>query len=351
MKKYFSLSILTFVAFLSTNFSAFSQDIHFSQFIATPLLINPAQTALGGNARFILNYKNQWQSIGSPFRTYAFSGDVALNKSKMHPNYFGLGVLFYSDKAGDSQMGITEGALTGSGVIKVADNSHISGGLLLGFTQRSINYDKLLWENQYDGLTLNSSLSSNEPVGQKAYHYFDFGGGVCWTYGKEEKYISANDGVRATAGISLWHFGLPRYTFYGISDDRLNTKIIMHSAVEIGLANSNVIFAPNLLYMKQGKLHEFDMGGIFKFILKENSKYTGRIKASAIGMGVSYRFKDAIIPQFSYENSAYAFGISYDANISKLRAASDMRGGLEIFLRFSTDHLFTSRNSSEAFYN
>jgi type IX secretion system PorP/SprF family membrane protein len=351
MKKYFPISILMFVTTVFMNVAGFSQDIHFSQFIATPLLINPAQTALGGNARMILNYKNQWQSVGSPFRTYAFSGDVALNKSKTHPNYFGMGVLFYSDKAGDSQMGTTEGALTFSGIVKVSDNSKFSGGMLFGFSQRSINYDKLLWENQYDGLTLNSALASNEPAGLKAYHFFDLGGGVCWTYGKEEKYISANDGVRATVGISVWHFGLPRYTFYGISDERLNTKLIMHSAVEMGLANSNVIFAPNLLYMKQGKLHELDLGGIFKFIIKENSKYTGRIKASAIGIGVSYRYKDAIIPQFSYENSAYAFGISYDANISQLKAASEMRGGMEVYIRFATDHLFTSRNSSEAFYN
>src|SRR4051812_21468571 len=120
MKKYFPASVFILLAILSMNMRAFSQDIHFSQFLATPLLINPAQTGLGGNARMILNYKSQWQSVGSPYRTYAFSGDMTINKSRMKPNYFGMGVLFYSDKAGDSQMGITEGALTFSGVVEVA---------------------------------------------------------------------------------------------------------------------------------------------------------------------------------------------------------------------------------------
>ncbi|HTL81025.1 MAG TPA: PorP/SprF family type IX secretion system membrane protein [Bacteroidia bacterium] len=329
---------------------SYAQDIHFSQFYATPLLINPAQTALHSNARFILNYRNQWAAFGAPYQTYAFSGEMAINHKKTSNNWGGVGILFYDDKAGDSQMGIMEAALTGSGIIETDDNNRISGGMLVGYTQRSMNYSKLIWDDQYDGMNFNTGLSSGEPTGAANYHYFDLGGGVAWNYGKAEKYISANDGVRMTTGISAWHFGLPNYSFVA-SGEKLNTKLILHSIVEVGLANSNVILVPNLLVMKQGKLNEIDLGGQVKFVLKENSVYTGRIKASAIGFGVMYRNHDAIIPEFSYENSAYAFGFSYDANISRLKAATSMQGGFEVFLRYSADHLFTSQYSSEAMYN
>ncbi|MBI3510117.1 MAG: PorP/SprF family type IX secretion system membrane protein [Bacteroidetes bacterium] len=328
-----------------------SQDIHFSQFLATPLLINPAQTALNNSVRTIANYKNQWAAFGAPYTTYAFSTEFALFHKKDHPNYMGAGLVFYNDKAGDSQMGTTEGAMTLSGIIKAGANSHLAGGMLCGFSQRSINYSKLIWENQYDGMNFNTSLNPNEPTGVTAYHYIDLGAGLAYNYGTQEKYISANDGIHINAGISAWHYGLPKYTFYGIGDEKLNTKLIAHGAVEIGIANSNMILVPHVLLMKQGKLHEEDLGCQIKFILKENSKYTGRIKAAAIGFGISYRHRDAIIPQFTYENSHYAVGISYDANISKLRAATSMQGGMEIFLRFTTDHLFRSAESPEPFYN
>ena len=59
-----------------------AQDIHFSQFDETPVQLNPATVGVQHEIRGILNFKNQWQSIGSPYRTYAFSFDARLLKNK-----------------------------------------------------------------------------------------------------------------------------------------------------------------------------------------------------------------------------------------------------------------------------
>ena len=55
-----------------------AQDIHFSQFDETPLLLNPANTGIHHDLRVITNYRDQWQSIGAPYKTFAFAADAKL---------------------------------------------------------------------------------------------------------------------------------------------------------------------------------------------------------------------------------------------------------------------------------
>ena len=74
--------------------------------------------------------------------------------------------------------------------------------------------------------------------------------------------------------------------------------------------------------------------------IKEESKYTGLLKETAILLGVYYRVGDAIIPSFMFEMANYAVGISYDINISSLTEASEGAGGFEISFRYITPNPF-----------
>ena len=56
-----------------------AQDLHFSQFINSPLVTNPANTGFipEGDYRLGINYRNQWSSIMSlPYKTMSAFGDV-----------------------------------------------------------------------------------------------------------------------------------------------------------------------------------------------------------------------------------------------------------------------------------
>ena len=58
---------------------AFAQDLHFSQFMNSPLSTNPANTGFmpEGDYRLGVNYRNQWSSIMSiPYKTMSAFGDV-----------------------------------------------------------------------------------------------------------------------------------------------------------------------------------------------------------------------------------------------------------------------------------
>jgi hypothetical protein len=88
------------------------------------------------------------------------------------------------------------------------------------------------------------------------------------------------------------------------------------------------------------------VGSNFRYQLREESKYTGYVKGSAVSLGVFYRNKDAVISSFLFEFSHYAIGISYDSNISNLKTASQGRGGIEISLRFLNPNPFMSKGAS-----
>ncbi len=333
--------ILVFAIILTiANARSFAQDQHFSQFRETPVLINPAQTALNKDIRVIMNYKDQWRSVTSPYKTFAFSTECAINHKKNKDNYITMGLQFLNDKAGDSQMKTTKALLSLNGILKITKTQKLALGIIGGIAQNSINYNGLKWGSQYDGTNYNSAITTTEPIGVNSFIYSDIGAGVVWNYGKEQKYINAKDGIRATVGFSAFHFGLPKYSYYKKTGETLNTKFIAHANMEINLTSKNLILIPELLYAQQGSLFEVNTGIMFKYLLQESSKYTDIKNASAYALGIHYRVRDAIIATALYEYSNYAIGISYDVNISKLRSVSNFKGGFEITLRFVTPSQF-----------
>lgn len=325
--------------------AAVAQDFHFSQFRETPMLINPAQTALNKDVRVILNYKDQWRSVSSPFKTFGLSGEFAINHKRGKDNYLGLGIQILSDKAGDANMGTTMGLLSLSGIVKVAENNKLSVGITGGLGQRSINTKAIKWGSQYDGSNYNSTLASGENATPTNFVFPDLGAGIAWSYGKGEKFISANDGIKATVGVSAFHFGIPKYSYYASGIEKLHTKIIGHASVAIGITNSNILIIPELIYVKQGAMQELNVGSMFKFITQEESKFTHFKKPAAFSIGAHYRMGDALIFTGMYEYSNYAIGISYDTNFSKLSTVSKAKGGIEISLRFVTPNQFSTTRS------
>lgn len=343
MKNYFTSSLLLIA--LAGSQSAISQDYHFSQFRETPILINPAQTALNKDVRVIVNYKDQWASVATPYKTFAVSGEYAINHKKGKDSYMGVGLQVVSDKAGDAKIGTTMGLLSFNGIVGLTRNTKLALGIVGGYGQRSMDPNALQWGSQYQNSAYNPANPSGEVLTNNTFKFPDLGAGLAFSYGRGVKYISANDGIKAIVGISAYHFGVPKYSFYSGSTDKLNTKITAHGSVSIGIESSNMLVIPEFIYVRQGSLQELNLGSMFKFILSEESRYTKNKKASAYSVGAHYRVKDALIFTGMFEYSNYSIGLSYDTNISKLTNASKSRGGMEISLRFVTPNQFSSNRS------
>jgi type IX secretion system PorP/SprF family membrane protein len=344
IKLFFAAAATSFLPLLSS-----AQDIHFSQLTETPLLLNPAQTALSHNVMAVLNFKDQWKSVSNtPYRTFNFCADYAYSK-KSSGSHLGIGLNVFSDKAGDGAMGTTTGQLHLSGVLAANDANLLSLGLYGGFGQRSLSYDKLYWDNQYDGTAYNSALASGEPATFGNHSYVDFGAGLAWFYGKGHSTLSSKDALTFNAGFSLQHINQPIYSFYGAGDQHLPMKIVAHGNADIGLKNNNLVLEPSYIVMIQGGHHEINAGMMFKYVMQEASHYTGRKKPAAFVLGGYYRFGDAAVIVTGYEFSNYRIGLSYDINLSDLNVASRSRGGFEVSLRFMSPDPFGKGGSSKLF--
>lgn len=326
--------------------SVVSQDVHFSQFDETQLQLNPADAGVQHDVRVVTNYKNQWQSVGSPYKTFALSADARLLKDKKH--HLGLGVDFFSDKSGDANLKSNQVNLSLSGIITVGDHSVVSAGLMSGFAQRSITLDGLEWGNQYDGSTYNAALPTGETATAQAFNFVDLGAGMQYSFGNSEMYISANNARKVNIGVAVFHPHNPTYTFYGDNTQILHAKWVFHGDAAIGVKNTNLVLKPSYIVFIQGGTKEITPGLTFQYILQEGSKYTGNKKPAAFSIGGYYRMKDAFIAVAKFEYSNYAIGLSYDINLSKLKTVSKAKGGFEISLRFISPSAFGKRSGGKS---
>ena len=156
--------IITLIFIVGTiNLAA--QDIHFTMYDAMPITTNPATTGVfNGDFRGVVNYRNQWASIGAPYRTYSVMIDGGFFKNKWKNGYLGAGLNFYRDVAGSTNFGTTKISLALSSVIYLDEKNSASVGLMGAWAQNSINPNNLEWDSQFNGQYFDASTGSNETM-------------------------------------------------------------------------------------------------------------------------------------------------------------------------------------------
>jgi type IX secretion system PorP/SprF family membrane protein len=354
--------ILILPAILLIGSLIHAQDLHFSQYMQTPSLVNPALTGASSVIRASVIYKDQWRSVTVPYKTYGASFEMKFKASnwekadkyrtKIYKQSFSRlagGLSFYSDKAGDGNMGSTQVNLTLATFVPTSRYSSLSVGLQASVVQQKVDVSKLVFPNQYGSNGYDPTLNSGENYASQNFLYPDFAGGINWSYGYNEKTIGANNEKRANIGIAMYHINQPKQLYLDDSHERLNAKYIFHADVLLGLRNTNVALIPSFISTFQGTSMEMIEGFMVKYYFKEDSKYTGIIKRSGLGFGASYRNMDAFIFSILFEYENYAAGVSYDLNTSRLTRATTGRGGPEIFIRFVTPNPFLYQKSRARF--
>jgi len=299
-----------------------AQDIHFSQYSNTPLLINPALAGeFKGNGRFMLNYRNQWRGVtNNPYKTYAFAFDRSFLKEKLS-----AGITAYRDQAGDANMGITQVNLMVATKVSVGRNDYLKLGINGAWSQQSIQISKLTWNSQFDGQIINQNISSGESFYDNSFNYVDISTGLLWSH------LYHNESS-LNIGLSAFHVSRPYYEFFSLTE-RLKIRWCGNLDLTIPWPEKQITIYPSFLIMVQGPNREVNIGGTVRYKFDVGSRYTGYYKASYGYLGAYYRYGDAIIvyARINYKNQ-FNLGISYDINISNLAAAPFAGGGLEISL-------------------
>ena len=355
MKKLYTFLIL-FTAF---TFALKAQDIHFSQFYENASLVNPALMGQAYSIKASVIYKDQWRSVTVPYKTFGAEvemrfkqkawkkvGNHATRKFKKAASKMAMGLSFFTDKAGDANMGTTMGNLSLSSNIPLTRKASLALGLQGSIVQRKIDYSKLVWPDQYTGTGYDQGMLSGENFTAGNFTYPDFAAGLLFSYGYTDKSIGANNEFKMDVGFSMYHFTTPRLYFLDTTGERLFTKELIHGKFQIGLENTNISLVPSYIVQIQGPSIEFIAGSMVRYAFKSDSKYTGNVQASYFSLGLFYRNRDAFIARAQFEFHEYAIGFAYDLNTSELRPASNVRGGFEFFIRFNARSAYLYQNNA-----
>jgi len=304
---YISFSLLLIFA----SCISYGQDIHFSQYDYSPLNLNPALIGgFNGEFRFVANQRSQWSSVSAPYSTYGLSVDA----KRIFKSPVNAGISIYQDKAGDSDFSTFNVGLGGSYGLKLDSLQTLTLGLQPTFTQRSINYNKLQFDNQYNGSQYDASLSNGESFGNQGYSSFNLHTGLSWQYNIAQR-------KSVTAGFAVFNLFKPKQTFFSDQSIQLQNRFVFH-ANGLFAVSDKIDVLPSILFQKQAKFKEIIVGGEGKYHLN-----SGNYKA--VYAGIFYRNSDASYVTVGLDYADFRFGVSYDFNVSSLNVASNYRGGFE----------------------
>jgi type IX secretion system PorP/SprF family membrane protein len=343
MKKinyYSALLVLTLSGFMMN-----AQDIHFSQVNETPLFLSPANTGFfNGYVRAIANYRSQWASMNNAFQTIAVSVDGGLFKSKKRPAFMGLGLTYFSDQAGAAKIRKNNILLNVSGLVKMGKFSAISVGLAGGAASSNGNYNDLTYESQFNGNSIDPAISNGEPI-YRQFTTVDVAAGVAYEFAKYKRDQDHDDVSSFKVSFSGFHLNQPNQEYGPGSESKMPIRWTGAFTSVFDLEDTKFTINPTFVYHSQGSYEEIFLGSYIRFRMNTGTKVTGEKTQNAIGVGLFYRNKDAIVTKLICDLGDYSLGLAYDVNVSGYKTASNGVGGFEISLRYNklASSLFESR--------
>ena len=324
MKIIFNTFLLLLIAKIGLT-----QDMHFSQFDVNVVTLNPAYTGvMKGDYRFANNYRNQWGTVSTPYTTFSVTGDVNILDKKVNKGLsdIGIGIGFFSDKIGTSNLSQNQFNFSLSAIQQVNFDTKLSLGLQGAYNQQSISMSSLTWDTQFQGHKFQEDLPSEELFGNSKSNYIDINAGVLL---QKEGWDNT-----FTLGGAIYHVNSPKRGIF--TNEKLAPKLVAHFSydVKIGRSNSKKRFVPKALYTRQRKHQEILVGGMLRQYLTEASRYTQFSNESYFEVGGYYRVLDAFVIVAGLDLKRIHFAVSYDINVSKLRVASNSIGGFEVSLAY-----------------
>lgn len=300
-----------------------AQDLHFSQFMNSPLLTNPANTGFipDGDYRIGINYRNQWSSIMAvPYKTMSAFGDFQTMNNEDNTGWLGVGGLILRDVAGSGNLTSTKiyGSVAYHQMIDAG--SLVSLGFNVGWANKRIDVTNLKFPDQFDGHFFDNHLPTTVNLDRNNISYLDLQAGVNYAYFPDEN-------TYLNIGFSTMHVNRPRESFFDAQPGIDNRIPVRHNAFVNGSfkLNEQWIVNPNVYFSYQAKSWEL-VGGM-------NAHYnlSGDGEKILIG-GLYYRAKDAIIPMIGIGLKDYTFTFTYDATMSTLKNYNNTRGAFEFSL-------------------
>jgi len=313
-------SIAIIILWCTAN-NANAQDLHFSQFINSPLLTNPANTGFipEGDYRIGFNIRNQWSSITAfPYKTMSAWGDAQVMPNQDNTGWLGLGGLILRDVAGTSVLTSTKvyGSIAYHQMLNMG--SLLSLGFNAGWANKHINTNDLTFPSQWNGKFFDAHNSSGAPLlNSNNINYLDLQVGMNYAYFTEGT-------LYLNAGFSAMHINRPKETFFASKGNEVIVPVRYTGFLNGSfMPNDKWIINPNVYASVQAKSYEIVGGLNARYNLSGNGDKT-------MMAGLYYRYKDAFIPMVGLGVKNFDFTFSYDATTSSLKNYNNTRGAFEL---------------------
>jgi len=251
LRKFYFLMVIL----IAVNAKSFAQDHMYSQFFDAPVYLNPALNGqFDGDLRINAIYRNQWSSAPGSLTYYTASIDLKLTDYSS-----GLGLMFTRSSEGSAYLNKNNIAGIYSYTVG-SDNFALSFGLQAGITNRTVDWSKLVFNDQIDsrlGYMANSITSAEMPSFNSKY-YFDSGAGV--------NLVTGN----FMLGTALQHLNQPNESFTG-APTKLPIRYTAHASYRIDLDKYNQddesqksYVIPSVVFYKQAASQSMSAGLQYK---------------------------------------------------------------------------------------
>ena len=320
-------SLLLVLCFVSCVSRLSSQDIHFTQFFSNPVILNPAQTGnYEGNYRIAFNFKAQWPFAAKnsiyTYHTESPFVDFSFGERKLKTSWFGLGLHFLNDQAGDGRLKYQRFGLSGA-YHQAFDQDHryvLSAGVGYSYIIRSVDFSRFYFNNQWEPDNgFNLTLPNNEPVQMESFQMNDLNAGISFR-------AQVHNQIRFDVGFSMLHLTRPKHTFLG-SNERLGFRYQANGGINVAI-NERVTVDINAYYGYEKGAQEALVGAMVGYgFYKLRSGVDNTI---FIGLYCRAKEAAAIAPLMGYQFRTTRILVNYDVTLSGLAKAAKANGGPEI---------------------
>jgi len=323
----------TIIFALCFTLNATSQTTeHLTQLNNNSSFLSPSETGRSKNLRVLINYRNQWKTIATPYTINVASLDLPLLKGKI-----GIGGYFFQESLGDNIHKSFSGKLSAAYHLKskLATKDIISFGMEAGLLQNSNNGKVSLWEEQWNGFKFDESTVASDQVtyGKSSKSAFDLGAGVTWGATYLNKF-------KTKIGGSIKHLNKPLYNSLNV-ENKIHRRYSIYGTLEIRKQRSSAVItsekpflSPDFYYSSQGPFRIIQFGSFVSFPIKVKSKYTKNGNHVNFKIGSHLRLKDAIILNTAFRYNNFFIGLSYDYTISKLKSVGGLTSSFELLLKY-----------------
>jgi type IX secretion system PorP/SprF family membrane protein len=298
-----------------------AQDIFFTQFYNSQLMLNPALTGfIPYDMQVVMNFRDNHNGL-IPYNSYAGSFEMKVARIALKPDVFAWGIVSAMDNFDRGR--ITQLNTRASAAFhRALDNKatqFISIGIQPGIIQRSADPNTFSHPSQWvDGVGYVEDVSNNEGYVAESTLSLDLNAGIFY-YGVWSRQLIG------FIGYGAYHLNQPTEKFLG-NNEHLPMRSVMHGGIKIS-STPELNIVPNFIVMYQGKAKQIAEGLTFEYIIDE--------KYSSVKLATLFRHSDnAFSVMAGVRFLDFQLAVSSDF-LSSVQRLSNSKSSLEFSLIYS----------------